>query len=248
MTCRSALLMSIIVSSLFLIGGCEKAPSQNIPVEPSDGPSAVNEPRPAVIEIERAEFPSILLEAESGEIAAPVQLYEDDEAASGGAYVLAPEGPEHKEISIGGGVTYKFEVPEAGDYALWVRGRWCCDCGNSVEVLLDGVSEGTVEDAVLGQWHWVALLDDKHDLKMKPLRSGTHLLVILNREDGAAWDQILLTQDPDYRPSGVELPDVPGRTAQTPEDSTDAPDATENSPEAELPLDEIAEPADEILR
>ena len=41
--------------------------------------------------------------------------------------------------------------------------------------------------------------------------SGEHVLVLTNREDGAAVDQILLTQDPDYRPTGIESADVKGR-------------------------------------
>jgi len=150
--------------------------------------------------------PSILIEAESGAIHPPVVLKEDKDASQG-EYVIAPEGPNHEEISIGGDVTYKLYVAEPGDYTLWLRANWCCGCGNSMDLSLDGEALGKVEDSVFKSWHWVAL--------QKPLRkltAGTHLLVLGNREDGSGVDQILLTQDPDYRPTGIESLDVQGRT------------------------------------
>lgn len=195
-----ALRVWAICFAVALAAGCGKSES------PTETPSPGAGTGPVSIQIQRAEFPRILIEAESGEIAAPVQVFKDDDKASGGAYVLAPEGPDHKEMSVGGGITLKFEAPESGNYILWLRGRWCCDCGNSLEVILDGVSLGVVEDAVLGTWHWVALRGETRELKPVSLRSGSHLLALLNREDGAAVDQILLTQDPEYRPTEIELP------------------------------------------
>ena len=150
--------------------------------------------------------PSILTEAESGTIHPPVVLKEDKDASQG-KYVIAPEGPDHKEISVGGDVTYKLYVAEPGDYSLWLRANWCCKCGNSMNLSVDGEAMGAVEDSVVERWHWVLL--------QKPLRkltAGPHLLVLGNREDGSGVDQILLTQDADYRPTGIESPDVQGRT------------------------------------
>jgi len=161
---------------------------------------------PAVTIIEE-EAPSILLEAESGELKEPVKVFED-EGASGGKFVLAPEGPEHKEISIGGQATYAFRVETTGRYTLWLRTRFSGACGNSLGVSLDGRTLGVVEDAVYEKWHWVPLRSRRVELA-----AGRHVLVISNREDGAAWDQVLFAADKRYRPGGIERADVPGRTS-----------------------------------
>ena len=165
-----------------------------------------NREGPAVTIIEE-EAPSILLEAESGKLKEPVKVFED-EGASGGKFVLAPEGPEHKEISIGGHATYSFRVERAGQYTLWLRTHFSGACGNSLGVALDGRTLGVVEDAVYEEWHWVSLRSRRVELA-----GGRHVLVISNREDGAAWDQVLFAADAMYRPGGVERADVAGRTS-----------------------------------
>ena len=162
--------------------------------------------RPGRVEIRYEILPSILFEAEAGEIEEPVALFEAS-ACSNGQYVLAPEGPEHKEISIGGAVTYRIRAAEPGVYTLWLRTHFSGACGNSLDVMLDGAQMGTVEDGVFETWHWTPLRARRLRLDDRP-----HLLTIKNREDGSAWDQVLLTQDRDYRPDGVARPDVMGRS------------------------------------
>jgi hypothetical protein len=204
-----ATLRRITVLTAFLavamLVGCKK--SDQVPSASGPNDQAEEGAQAGSITIRHAVLPSILLEAEAGKIQAPMALYNDDPAASGGAYVLAPEGPNHEKMSEGGGVTLKFESPASGEYTLWVRGNWCCDCGNSAELMLDGGELGVVEDATLGAWHWTPLR------KRISLSAGPHLLAVLNREDGAKVDQVLLTRDEDYRPVDVELPDVPGRVS-----------------------------------
>ena len=182
-----------------LCAGCEKQPDHGT----APTPDAARGPDQLTIEYEVR--PSILIEAEVGEVHKPVAVFEDA-SASGGKYVLAPEGPEHKEISIGGDVAYRFRVKEFGEYRLWLRAKWSGACGNSVSVTLDGGDFGTVEDPVYDVWHWVP-----SNRRMR-LSAGEHMLIIGNREDGAAIDQILYTQDSDYRPTGIEPPDVTART------------------------------------
>ena len=193
----------LCVTIVLLLCGCgdetETANSNNPPPPIQNGS----------VTIEYEIRPSILFEAEDGEVVnAPVTVFEDVEC-SRGEYVMAPEGEEHKELSIGGDVTYAFSVKEAGKYRLWLRTRFCCACGNSLGISLDGNKVGKVEDAVFEKWHWEQLR-----LRMLELAAGAHTLTIANREDGAAWDQILLTQDRDYRPAGMEDPDVEGRTTR----------------------------------
>ena len=52
------------------------------------------------------------------------------------------------------------------------------------------------------------------------LDEGDYAFLIKNREDGSSIDQVLLTQDKDYRPTGIELPDVKDRTVGTPPATT----------------------------
>jgi len=174
--------------------------------------------------IEYETLPSILFEAESGLVAAPVALYDDAEV-SGGKYALAPEGPEHKEVSIGGAVTYAITTPESGEYVLWLRAKWSGDCGNSLGITLDGQDLGEVGDAVHEKWHWVRLIRKK--LK---LAGGAHTLTVANREDGSAWDQVLLTRDENYRPAGIETGDARGRAVLKDTTPPETPAAADNIP------------------
>lgn len=191
----------LAAACVLALAACEKAAPPVPPPTPTTTLTA------GTISIQLDVRPSILIEAESGEVRAPVVVREDA-AASGGKFVIAPEGPEHAELSVGGNVTYRLHVAEPGRYTLWVRGNWCCSCGNSVSVSLDGGKAYDIEDAVLNKWHWVELQGHRPELT-----AGDHLLVVSNREDGAGWDQILLTQDPDYRPMDIEALDAQGRTA-----------------------------------
>lgn len=193
-----------IALAAFLLSACERKPAPAQPAAAAPNPD--RSARTGRVTIEYDVRPSILFEAECGEVRAPVQLFEDS-AASGGKYALAPEGPDHKEINKGGDVTYTLQVPEGGEYVMWVRAKWSGACGDSLGVLLDGSALGAVGDSVYETWHWVRL-----GRRKVQLAAGEHSLVITNREDGSAFDQVLLTQDPDYRPTGIEKPDVKGRT------------------------------------
>jgi len=188
-------LMTALACALLSFAGCGKKPA----------PPPASSAAPAVT-IEYETLPSLVFEAEDGLVNEPVQLY-DDASASGGKYALAPEGPDHKEISIGGDVTYRLDVPEEGEYVVWFRAKWAGACGNSLGVLLDGEELGAVGDAVYEKWHWVRL-----GRRKVRVAKGAHTLVVQNREDGSAFDQVLLTQDGDYRPTGIEKADVKGRT------------------------------------
>jgi len=184
---------------LALLAGCERQAAT-----PSSTPTTTLKKGSLTIEYEVV--PSILMEAENGQITAPMTVFEDHEA-SRGKYVMTPEGPAGEEINHGGEVVYRLDVAAPGEYVLWCRARWAGACGNSLDILLDTAGQGFVEDPVYEVWHWVAL---RRKLK---LDAGEHFLVIGNREDGSAVDQVLLTQDPDYRPTDIELLDAPGRTS-----------------------------------
>ncbi len=174
--------------------------------EPVEGRSEDNGPR---ITVEYEVRPSVLFEAEAGRIEAPVAEFESD-AASGGKYVLAPEGPDHQEINKGGGVNFTLKIEKAGDYWFWLRTHWSGACGNSLGVALDGQDIGAVGDATYEEWHWVRL-----GRKPIALAGGDHVLYVESREDGSSFDQVLLAQDEDYRPIGIEDAASEGRTVLT---------------------------------
>lgn len=123
----------------------------------------------------------------------PFALKQDAEAAKGIKLVL-PEGAgsaQHK-----GSASLKLEVKEPGDYFLWARVYWNDSCGNSVllRIINTGASLVT-EDSLYGTWHWVKA-------GRVALSPGEHAVVLLEREDGIALDQLLLTRDPNFLPLG----------------------------------------------
>ena len=120
-----------------------------------------------------------------------------------------------------GDATFSFKVTEPGEYILWMRAKWCCSCGKSLDVSIDGGEFLTVLDPTFQKWHWVRL-------KRPPfkLAAGDHTMVVKTREDGSAFDQILLTQDTDYTPTEIEKADALKRNVATaPAAKTEAPKA-----------------------
>jgi hypothetical protein len=106
--------------------------------------------------------------------------------------------------------------------AVWLRTRWNDGCGNSVLVALDGGEPVSVgNDGTYRAWHWIR--GGRH-----PLTTGPHRLDIIPSEDGVAVDQILITDDLDYYPSGIVAP-AGGA------DPTTGYDAAANEPPADRP-------------
>lgn len=185
------------VLGILVCVGCDRAANEPAPAQTPQAQSPAASSR---ITVSYAGDARIVFEAESGAIKAPMVVFESGEC-SRGKYVLAPEGPEHKEISLGGDVTHAFEVKDPGEYTLWLRVNFNGACGNSLGILLDGAELGAVEDAVFEKWHWTPLRGQRLNLA-----SGAHTLGVVNREDGTAYDQVLLTRDADLRPMGIETP------------------------------------------
>jgi len=123
--------------------------------------------------------------------------------ASGNAYLEIPEGTGAKKDKDKTGVaTFTFEITHPGDYMLWCRVWWADECGNSVMVSIDNAKPFTLgQDTTYRTWHWI-----KPEVKLSQLHleKGQHTLKLLEREDGIAIDQILLTSDMGYVPVGIE--------------------------------------------
>jgi hypothetical protein len=55
-----------------------------------------------------------------------------------------------------------------------------------------------LNDGTFDAWHWLEVP------KLYTLDKGKHDLYILDREDGIRIDQILVTNDTEYYPQGIE--------------------------------------------
>jgi len=191
------------ILALLLSGfGCKPADAPPASGKTAPPPPEKATTRPAApsvnIQIEATTAPRIVLEAEAGTIQAPMEKRKD-ENASGGEYVEAPEGPEHQELSIGGSVTLPFKVTAPGNYELWLRVWWCCSCGNSLDLKLDGEDLGYITNNNLRVWQWMRCPKGPFTLS-----AGEHVLVVGNREDGSRLDQVLFIADSEYVPAGIE--------------------------------------------
>ena len=154
----------------------------------------------------------VLLEAERAGLAAPMRPADDGEASGrqclhmpcafcdGDRHVhLPPE--ERKKASA----SLSFTLEKPGEYALWMRTKWCCECGDTFNIALDGgetIPFGG-DGANKGRWKWRCVMIDGRNPRRFKLDAGEHSLVLTPREDGWRVDQVLLTTDR-RPPQGVE--------------------------------------------
>jgi hypothetical protein len=100
-----------------------------------------------------------------------------DSAASDGQYIWVPEGTGNGV----GDATYYLEIPESGDYFLWMRASAPDSGGDSYFAAFNGddfVQCGLRTDV---PWRW-------NVAGPFALNMGTNTLIIKNREDGAKLD------------------------------------------------------------
>lgn len=99
-----------------------------------------------------------------------------------------------------GSATYRVNVKTAGTYYLWARTFWANGCGNSIAMSVNGGSTLILgEDGTYDKWHWVGGTSG-HRVK---LNAGVNTVVIKNRETGVRVDQVFLSQDGNYTPTGI---------------------------------------------
>ncbi len=147
-------------------------------------------------------FVAPLIEAESGTITPPLQVF-DDLMSSGGAYIRTEEGTgnANSEPPADGVATYSFTVPEDGVYRLFFRVSLPSG-GDSFWVRIPGMvtnraihESGWVRfnDISDGQdWHWdeVHSSDDGLQAVEFTLSAGVHTLEIARREHSVLLDAI----------------------------------------------------------
>ena len=99
-----------------------------------------------------------------------------------------------------GGALFEIEVPQAVKCKIWVRCWWDGSCGNTLNLQVDDEPRSITigNDGMYHTWHWL------ESPKTYNLSAGKHTIRILNREDGIAFDQILITTDMEYYPQEIE--------------------------------------------
>jgi len=160
----------------------------------SPTPTATDTPLPTV-------SPGSLVwavEAESGEIEAPVVAIAD-RGASAGACVHAP-------VHEGGAVSYSLRIDVAGAYYLWARVQGQALNHNSFWVSVDGDGPIKYEIPTFGGawvWGWEVVHPAHEPVVPYTLGAGSHTIRFAARESDARLDALLLTADAGFQPVGV---------------------------------------------
>ncbi len=116
-----------------------------------------------------------------------------------------------RAVPDGGGsgnprLNYEVNFAKTGIHYVWVRGYSTSGTDDSCHVGLD--NDETTSDRIQagggnGPWVWSINRRDNQGLAQVDVKSaGVHLLHVRMREDGWRFDKIVLTTNPDYRPTG----------------------------------------------
>jgi hypothetical protein len=157
----------------------------SVPLEDSGGTRAAAPlPKDAIV----------LTASEGAEVVAPFLMH-DEAGAVGGMAAFLPKG-SRTEAHVGR-IKFAAQAPEAASVTAWVHARWRDTCSNSCALKIGNGGEFLVgNDDVFNVWHWVPA--GKHRVE-----KGANALAVIEREDGVYIDQVLLTADADYVPTGA---------------------------------------------
>jgi len=85
----------------------------------------------------------------------------------------------------GGEATYRFFVPEDGNYTLWAYALWFDKCTNAVFAKVDRHEKTIIgNDPIFQRWHWVRGFS-------LPLKQGAHTLKLSNHSDHIALQKVV---------------------------------------------------------
>ena len=158
--------------------------------------------------------PSEEIRVGRGEWIEPVRMFVEPELGQRAGLVDGFDGRTSSlraiELKPGTGlgrVEVDVELPKPGMFLIWARvsgrtgaiGRFGLSC--------EGVGAGSVE-AVVGGWSWVRALDSNGRTVCLALDEGSHFLTLDAAQAGVRLDRVLLTDDPDYLPTGTGGQDV----------------------------------------
>jgi hypothetical protein len=144
----------------------------------------------------------IWLEAEDGNIDAPIQIDEDTNASTASFIWVPPGMGTYKTpTSKAGTATYTFTVASTGTYRIWARVLAPTAGDNSFFVSMDGGDFQRWDTAVSTSWTWdLVNVNSGADPKLFQLASGTHTLILMQREDGTKIDKLIITNNDAFVP------------------------------------------------
>lgn len=141
---------------------------------------------------------SIILEAESANLVAPMTATQDM-AVSGGSYIAVGNGgtvnnPNQRNIGI---ASFNFTVATAGNYKVWALLNAATDANNAFYVRMDnGAFEQWATPITMANWEWSAAnrQDGRAELSFA-LAAGNHTLEIRRRDVATKLDRIAITSN-----------------------------------------------------
>jgi hypothetical protein len=145
--------------------------------------------------------PNIEIEAESGTLTPPMASVPDG-TASGGQYVVVPEGTgsSYDDAKFGGPGEVSFTITVATDatYTVWARILAPDGQSDSFYVVKDGAPWHLWHVPGNRSWQW-------NRLSTTALQAGTVTLAFRQREDGTRLDRIILSTDLNFVPGGTPI-------------------------------------------
>lgn len=110
-------------------------------------------------------------------------------------YVQMPWVANHRN----GSATYQFRVIAPGTYYVWMRLRYVSPFSNRLYFSGNGGLEKPLgEGSSYNTWHWAS------GASRIRCHQGINTLVLKNLDMGIKVDQILLSSDPDFIPTGIQ--------------------------------------------
>ena len=148
----------------------------------------------------------LFIEAESGLLSAPMQVFSDPNASAGQYIAVASGNNSLASPPSNGVVYYPFTITTAGAYRVLGRVIAPTDSDDSFWIRMDDGNWIKWNEIAQGaDWHWDELhnADRANAVVTFNLSATTHTLAVAYREDGTRLDRLLITNDRIFVPTGV---------------------------------------------
>ncbi|MEM6730132.1 MAG: DUF1588 domain-containing protein, partial [Myxococcota bacterium] len=143
-----------------------------------------------------------VVEAEASTLIGGQFVIENVHAGASGSYVTTPRtAPSYSDaVNPDYRIEFDFSAPAAGTHAIWLRVHSIDQGADSFWVELDGMGPPTrMNELPVGSFSWVRFAD------VSLGESGSsHVLTVYQRESGTSLDQILVTPDLAFTPTGIQ--------------------------------------------
>ncbi|MBL7094327.1 PKD domain-containing protein [candidate division KSB1 bacterium] len=142
----------------------------------------------------------VYLEGESAVTYGPMAIGNDSEA-SADRYIYCTSG-----VPKSGHAEYYFDVLEEGDYVIWGRCYALSGGEDSFFMVMDQSTDTLTWhlDMPYNSWIWQKVSHNNVDQTFN-LTEGSHQISIVSRDIKARLDKLILSKDPSFQPSGVEM-------------------------------------------